>query len=201
MRCPPPPRPALLSVESKTDKGKYTISTDITGEGGVRYRSRRFEVVETQLREGLLTSYVVFFSPPPQPQVGQGLLTVESSRSHSWHTALGNAPVDVWSSRRRDLYLTILTTDIHALGGIRTHNPSKRATVDPRLRPPGHRDRRYIVLLCLRNNLFRLRAGNRGIVVPFPGDARKLSFCLKRPDSAPPQYNGYRRGGGLPSSG
>ena len=33
-------------------------------------------------------------------------------------------------------------TNIHASGGIRTHNPSKRAAADPRLRPRGHRDRR-----------------------------------------------------------
>jgi hypothetical protein len=32
-------------------------------------------------------------------------------------------------------------TDIHAPGGIRTHNPSKRAAADPRLRPRGHWDR------------------------------------------------------------
>jgi hypothetical protein len=32
-------------------------------------------------------------------------------------------------------------TDIHNAGGIRTHNPSKRAAVDPRLRPRGHWDR------------------------------------------------------------
>jgi hypothetical protein len=32
-------------------------------------------------------------------------------------------------------------TNIHALGGIRTHNPSKRAAEDPRLRPHGHWDR------------------------------------------------------------
>jgi hypothetical protein len=32
-------------------------------------------------------------------------------------------------------------TDIHALVGIRTHNPSKRAAADPRLRPRGHWDR------------------------------------------------------------
>jgi hypothetical protein len=29
-------------------------------------------------------------------------------------------------------------TNIHALGGIRTHAPSKRAAVDPRLTPRGH---------------------------------------------------------------
>ena len=32
-------------------------------------------------------------------------------------------------------------TDIHDSGGIRTHNPSKQAAADPRLRPRGHRDR------------------------------------------------------------
>jgi hypothetical protein len=31
--------------------------------------------------------------------------------------------------------------DIHATGGIRTRNPSKRAVADPRLRPRGHLDR------------------------------------------------------------
>jgi len=30
-------------------------------------------------------------------------------------------------------------TDIHAPGGIRTHNPNKRAAADPRLRPRGKR--------------------------------------------------------------
>jgi hypothetical protein len=32
-------------------------------------------------------------------------------------------------------------TNIHAPGGIRIHDPSKRAAVDPRLRPRGHCDR------------------------------------------------------------
>jgi len=36
---------------------------------------------------------------------------------------------------------TTLTTDIHAVGGIRTHNLSTRAAADPRLRPRGHWDR------------------------------------------------------------
>jgi len=47
------------------------------------------------------------------------------------------------TSLRRDLYLTtkhLQETDIHAPGGIRTCNPSKRATADPRLRPRGHCD-------------------------------------------------------------
>ena len=41
-------------------------------------------------------------------------------------------------------FLSLLTTnntDIHALGGIRTRNPSKRSPADPHLRPLGHWDR------------------------------------------------------------
>jgi hypothetical protein len=39
-------------------------------------------------------------------------------------------------------------TDIHASGGIRNGNPSKRAAVDPRPRPRGHWDWGYTVLLA-----------------------------------------------------
>jgi len=46
-----------------------------------------------------------------QPPVGQGHLNVEDSRSHSLrHTRLGRNPLDEWSTRRRDLYLTIHNT-------------------------------------------------------------------------------------------
>jgi len=42
-----------------------------------------------------------------------------------------------------------LQTYIHALGGIQNRNPSKRRDADPRLTPPGHRDRllNYIPIL------------------------------------------------------
>jgi hypothetical protein len=60
-------------------------------------------------------------------------------------TTVGRTPLEEWSARRRDLYLTHTQhsqhTNIHALGGIRTRNPSRRATADPRLRPLGHWDR------------------------------------------------------------
>jgi len=35
----------------------------------------------------------------------------------------------------------ISKTNIHASSGIRTRTPSKKAVANPRLRPPGHRDR------------------------------------------------------------
>ena len=59
-------------------------------------------------------------------------------------TTFGRTPPDEWSARFRDLYLTTLTIDIHAPGGIRTHNLSRRATLVLRLRLHGHWDRRFI---------------------------------------------------------
>jgi hypothetical protein len=61
------------------------------------------------------------------------------------HTTLGWTPLDDWSARRRDLYLTIHNThnrqNFMPPGEIRTRNPSKRVAADLRLRPRGHRDR------------------------------------------------------------
>jgi hypothetical protein len=71
--------------------------------------------------------------------VGQGFLIVEDSRSYSdsVKVLLTNDQPDAETT----LQHTTLTRDIHATGGIRTHNPSKRAAADPRFRPCGHWDR------------------------------------------------------------
>jgi len=76
--------------------------------------------------------------------VGQDLLIIVDSRSHSdtqrsvgllWTSDQLDAATSTWQ-------LTILSrTDIHAPGGIRTRNRSKRAAADPCLRTRGHRDR------------------------------------------------------------
>ena len=42
-------------------------------------------------------------------------------------TTVGRTPLDEWSARRRDLYLT---KNDYARGGIRTRNPSRRAAAD-----------------------------------------------------------------------
>ena len=66
------------------------------------------------------------------------------------HTTLGKTPLDEWSARRRGLYLTTHNThetEIHVLGGIRTHNPSKPVAPDPHLRPRGHWDRPFMSLI------------------------------------------------------
>jgi hypothetical protein len=72
------------------------------------------------------------------PPMGHGLLNHEVSRSHKRHTTLGKTPLYEKSARRRDLYLTKLTTDIDAFGEIRTPQLSRRAAADLRHRPRGH---------------------------------------------------------------
>ena len=53
---------------------------------------------------------------------------------------VGRIPLDEWSARGRDLYLTTRNTHT-AFGAIRTRNPSNPQAANPRLRPCGHRDR------------------------------------------------------------
>jgi hypothetical protein len=76
-------------------------------------------------------------------------------------TTVGRTPVDEWSARRRDLYLTThtLTTDRHPCppSGIRTHNPSRRAAADPCLRPRGYWDRHTNAHSIAKNKLPRGR--------------------------------------------
>jgi len=79
-----------------------------------------------------------------QSPVGQGLFIKKASRSHPVrHASLGRTPLDEWSVRRRDLYLTTHNTHTSQKsmpsGGIRTHNHSRRAAADLRLtaRPLG----------------------------------------------------------------
>jgi hypothetical protein len=62
------------------------------------------------------------------------------------YTTFGRTPLDEWSARGRDLYLTTRNTHIRETsmprGGVRTHILSRRAAAaDLRLRPRGHWDR------------------------------------------------------------
>jgi hypothetical protein len=66
------------------------------------------------------------------------------------HTTVRRTPLDEGSARRGDLYLTTQTlykTNIHAVGGIRTHDPRKRSAADLRLRTRRHWDRRLRTVL------------------------------------------------------
>jgi hypothetical protein len=79
-----------------------------------------------------------------QPPSGPGPLHYRGFTMTLWHTTLDNTPLDEWSARCTDLYLTTHNTqqetDIHDPAWIRPRNPSKRAAADPHLRPRGHRD-------------------------------------------------------------
>ena len=84
-----------------------------------------------------------FFYPGATALVGQGLLIIVYSQSHSvgllWIRDQRNAETSTWQH-------TTLTRHIHAPGGIRTHNPSKRAAADPRFRSRGPWDWQYLAV-------------------------------------------------------
>jgi len=86
-----------------------------------------------------------------RPNADHGLFILEVSRSHTTthHIRQGFSGQVISPSQRplpEDTQCST-KTDIHAPGGIRTHNPSKRAAVDPRLRPCDHWDRQNCQLL------------------------------------------------------
>ena len=93
--------------------------------------------------------FVYFWSD--NPPVGQGLLVHEVSSSHTTtHHSRQDSSGRVISSSQRPLPDNTQhpqQTNIHTSGGIRTHRLSRRAAADPRLRPRGHWDRRWYVLV------------------------------------------------------
>ena len=77
---------------------------------------------------------------PPSPQWARAS-SFTRFLDHTRHTTVGRTPLDEWLARRRDPLPDNTQhsqqTNIQALGGIGTHNLSRRATADPRLRPRG----------------------------------------------------------------
>ena len=90
----------------------------------------------------LLLFFLIWRNSPQWPMVSSFPRFLDHTQQR---TTLGRTPLDEWSARRRDLYLTIYNNQNRqtstAPGGIRTHNISRRAAADPRLRPRGHWDR------------------------------------------------------------
>jgi hypothetical protein len=72
------------------------------------------------------------------------------------HTTFSRTSVDEWSALPpSDNTQHSQETGIHDPGGIRIHNPSKRAAADPRLRPRGHWNRQPWVLRTLWRSQMR----------------------------------------------
>ena len=85
-----------------------------------------------------------FFYLAQQPPVGQGLLIHEVFQNTLNDPPQPDPSGQVISSSQRPLPDNTqhsIETNIHAPGGIRTHNLSRRAASDLRLRPRGHWDR------------------------------------------------------------
>jgi hypothetical protein len=82
-------------------------------------------------------------------------------------TTVGRTPLDEFSARRRDLYLTTHSqqTNIHAACGIRTHDPCRQAAADLPPRPRGHWDLQYLSYTGV--NLWLHRKMGSTITVPF----------------------------------
>jgi hypothetical protein len=92
----------------------------------------------------IISQTLIFPPTAQQPLVGQGVIIIETSRSHP------DTPQFVgllWTSDEPDVQTLPDTTQhsqeegVHASGGIRTHKPSKRKAADPHLRLLGHWDR------------------------------------------------------------
>jgi len=99
--------------------------------------------------------------------MGQVLLILEVSRSHTKRcTTVSRTPVDEWSARRRDVYLTTHNTHnrhIHIPGGIRTHNLSRRAAADLRLRPRSHWPTKLVLFVNVLTDLIKIIKPGLGI--------------------------------------
>ena len=106
-----------------------------------------------QAQRLLLCLFVCSFLARQSP-VGQGLLIHEVSRSHTTtrHSRQDFSGRVISLSQRPlpDSTQHSQQTDIHAPGGFRTHNLSRQAATDPRLRPSGHWDRQRLVLYMLK---------------------------------------------------
>ena len=106
-------------------------------------RSQTHALDRSATGTGLICGFFCLFLFLAQhPLVGQGLIIHEVSRSHTtthhnrkdssgWEISPSQRPLPVNTQHSQQ-------TDIHAAGGIRTHNFRRRTVADLRLRPRGH---------------------------------------------------------------
>ena len=123
-----------------------------------------------------------------------GLLIHEVSRAHNDAPQSGRL---FWMSDQLVAEAS-QETNIHAPGGIRTHNPSKRAAADPRLTRRGHWDRlsypigkRQISPITVP----RCPEGSRTLRFPdyvtVAQDCGKVVSLTQRPHFTPRKYSWY----------
>ena len=98
--------------------------------------------LRTTLREQLVSCIIFLFLSfgAAAPEAGHTFSFMTFPDHTQRRTTDGRTPLNEWLARRRGRYLTHNTRDRHP-AGIRTHNLSRRAAADLRLRPRGHWDR------------------------------------------------------------
>ena len=91
------------------------------------------------------------FTMTQQPLVGQGLVIIEASRSHSDTThSVGSSGRVISPMPSPLLDNTQLSQQTDIPSGIGTQNPSRRATEGPRFRSRGHWDRQQSVIRVIK---------------------------------------------------
>ena len=99
---------------------------------------------KTRKSNALFDGSDIFLRHVAIPPVGQALLTIAASRSHS-DTPHSVGLLWTWdqpqSKHLHDNTQHSQEPDIHASDGIRTHSLGKRAAAGPRLKPRGHWNR------------------------------------------------------------
>ena len=107
----------------------------------------------------ICTPQLVFPPLALRPNAGHGLLILDVSRSHTTtHHSRQDSSGRVISSSQRpipDNTQHSQQTNIHAPGGIRTHDLSRRAAADLRLRPRGYWDRPSNIVRAIKQSRMR----------------------------------------------
>ena len=127
-------QPACLSVHTEQLDSNWTVFHEIW----------YFEYFCTFFFVFLLTQ-----QPPPQWAMAPSFTRFLDHTQR--RTTVGRIPLDEWSVRRRpDNTQHSQQTNVHAPGGIRTHNPSRLGAADLRLWPHGHWDRLFLYNILTR---------------------------------------------------
>jgi len=86
----------------------------------------------------IIELHLLWRNNPTQAWAASLLKSLDHTQTHT----PSRTPPNEWSASRRGRYVhNTQQTNIHALGGIRTHDPSNQPEVDSRHRPHGHQDR------------------------------------------------------------
>jgi hypothetical protein len=116
---------------------------------GLAYMKKSYPRNETVYRSLIYVSLIILLFLAEQPPMGQGLLIHEVFRSHKMmhHSRYESSGRRISSSQRPlpDNTQHSQQKDIHAPGGIRTHNLSRPAAADLSFRPRGHWDRHSLI--------------------------------------------------------